>query len=121
MVFTVFNNPNIKAHSGFTMAQFRALDNLYCRAAGAKALRYRTVDCDFEEKVATYTYYVHESQKPLYQFVIKQVGPNTMMYEVYKEGKGRIKKSGVFDRAFEKLRDEIEELLPKPNNSSSSE
>ena len=111
MRFTVFDNPHMQAHAGFTNAQFRALDNLYCRAAAHKILRYRTVDCDFEEKTARYTYFVHESQKALYQFVIRQVGPRTMMYEIYQQGKGRIKKSGVFKIAFNKLEEEIEALI----------
>ncbi len=32
------------------------------------------------------------------------------MFEVYKHGKGRIAKSGVFDRAYEKLCNEVEKL-----------
>jgi hypothetical protein len=42
-----------------------------------------------------------------------------MMYEVYKDGKGRIAKSGLFEKAFEKLEDEIHALLPEttPRNN----
>ncbi len=33
------------------------------------------------------------------------------MFEVFKQGKGRIKKSGVFDRAYDVLRVEIDALI----------
>ena len=33
------------------------------------------------------------------------------MYEVYKDGKGRISKSGLFERSFEKLEEEIQALI----------
>lgn len=97
--------------TGFTNGQFKKLDDLYCRAAAQKALNYRSVECDFDEGVASYTYYKTEGQKPLYQFFIRKVGPRSLMYEVYKNGTGRIAKSGVFERAFEKLREEIEGLI----------
>jgi hypothetical protein len=111
MTFTVISNPLFSANTGFTNAQFKKLDDLYCRAAAQKALTYRTVECDFEEGVALYTYYKIQSHTPLFQFVIRKVGPKTLMYEVYKQGKGRIAKSGIFDIAFEKLHREISDLL----------
>ncbi len=111
MTFRVINNPNFKADTGFTQGQFKKLDGLYLQAAAHKVLTYRTVTCDFEEKVASYTYYKSEGQSPYLQFMIRQVGPRTMMYEVWKGPSGRIAKSGVFDRAFEKLQTEIEELF----------
>jgi hypothetical protein len=111
MSFTVITNPNLKAKTGFTNAQFKKLDGLYLRAAAHKVLNYRTVDCDFDEGVATYTYFKSERMAPYIQFIIRKVGPNTMMYEVFKTDKGRIKKSGVFDIAYARLEEEIEGLL----------
>lgn len=110
MAFDVINNPDFGQISGFTNAQFRKLDGLYLKSAASKTLTYRTVDCDFDEGVATYTYFKSEQDAPYLQFVIRKVGPRTMMYEVYLQGKGRIAKSGSFDRAFEKLSAEIEGL-----------
>ncbi len=110
MVFEVINNPAFSQAPGFTQEQFRKLDQLYCIAASRKALNYRTVDCDFELGIATYTYYVSCQHAPYLQFVIRQVGPRTMMYELYKQDKGRIVKSGIFNRAYDRLFKEIEEL-----------
>lgn len=111
MSFTVITNHKALAKTGFTNAQFKKLDALYLRAAAAKVLNYRTVECDFDEGVATYTYYKAEGLTPFISFLIRKVGPSTMMYEVFKVGKGRIKKSGVFDRSYDVLQDEIESLL----------
>ena len=107
MTFRVIDNPNHLAQAGFTNGQFRKLDGLYLRASSVKALVYRTVECDFDAAVASYTYYETEGRAPYLQFIIRQVGPRTMMYEVFKQDKGRIAKSGVFERAFEKLEAEI--------------
>ena len=112
MSFTVITNPSFQVKIGFTAAQFRKLDGLYCRAAAAKVLNYRTVECDFEEEIASYTYYQSPHQPPFLQFIIRRVGPQTMMFELYKQGCGRIVKSGLFDRSFERLEQEIEALLP---------
>lgn len=98
-------------HSGFTTAQFKKIDALFLQAASVKALNYRAVDCDFEAGRATYTYYKTEGQSPLLSFVIQRVSPRTLMYEVYKQGKGKIAKSGVFELAYEKLQAEIEKLI----------
>ena len=111
MSFRVINNPNFDPKTGFTNAQFKKLDGLYLQAAAAKVLNHRTVDCDFDAGEAIYAYYKSEGEASAYKFVIRKVGPKTMMYEVWKEGKGRIKKSGVFEIAFEKLQEEIENLL----------
>ena len=111
MSFDVINNPAYIAKAGFTNGQFKKLDGLYLQAAAAKVLTYRTVECDFDEGVASYTYYKSEGQSPWLQFVIKKVGPRTMMYEVYKNTSGRIAKSGVFDYAYRKLQEEIEGLF----------
>lgn len=114
MTFRVIDNPKYFPKTGFTNAQFKKLDGLFLRSAAEKQLNHRTVECDFDQCVASYTYYKSEGHAPYLQFLMKKVGPSTMMYELYKEGKGRIAKSGVFDRAFEKLEEEIEKLLPKP-------
>ena len=114
MVFEVIHNPAFTQPAGFSQSQFRKLDQLYCSAAAEKCLTYRTVECDFDEGVASYTYYVSSYQAPYLQFITRKVGPRTTMFEVYKQGKGRIAKSGVFDRAYEKLRDEIDALFEKP-------
>jgi hypothetical protein len=111
MVFEVISNPGFQARTGFTNAQFKKLDDLYCRAAAAKVITQRTVDCDFEEGVARYTYFKTDSREPLLQFVISKVGPRTMMYEVYAQGRGRIAKSGVFEGAYDRIKAEIEALL----------
>lgn len=96
--------------SGFTNAQFKKLDGLYLQACALKALTYRTVDCDFDEGVATYTYYKSEHFSPYLSFVIRRVGPRATMYEVYLQDKGRVFKSGVFEKAFERMQQEIEAL-----------
>lgn len=111
MTFRVIDNPKFEAQSGFTNAQFKALDDLYCRAAAVKVLKYRTVECDFDEGMARYTYFKSQNLAPVLEFVICKVGPKTLMYEVYAQGRGRIAKSGVFSIAFEKLKKEIEDLM----------
>jgi hypothetical protein len=93
--------------SGFTQWQFKKLDGLYLLAASRKTLIERSVECDFDEPAAYYTYYKKIGDTPFLQFVIRKVGPKSKMYEIYKQGKGRIAKSGVFDIAFERLQDEI--------------
>lgn len=97
--------------SGFTNSQFKKLDGLYLQAAAHGILTYRSVECDFDEGVASYTYYKSEHMSPYLQFIIRKVGPRTTMYEVFMQEKGRITKSGMFDKAFERLQSEIEKLL----------
>lgn len=96
--------------SGFTQSQFKRLDGLYLQAAAQKTLTYRTVECDFDEGLASYTYYQSAQQSPHLQFIIRQVGPRATMYEVYLQGKGRIAKSSLFERAYERLEQEIQSL-----------
>ena len=96
--------------SGFTNSQFKRLDGLYLQSAANGVLTYRTVDCDFDEGVASYTYYKSEQFAPYLSFVIRKVGPRTTMYEVYLQDKGRIAKSGVFEKAFERLETEIDKI-----------
>jgi hypothetical protein len=98
-------------HSGFTTGQFKKIDGLFLQAASLKVLNYRTVDCDFEAGRATYTYFKSEGQSPVLSFVIQRVGPRALMYEVYRQGKGKIAKSGVFELAYERLRAEVEKLI----------
>lgn len=112
MTFHIIDNPNHKATIGFTSAQFRKLDGLYLQAASDKTLTYRTVDCDFDEGIATYTYYKSQHYSALLQFIIRKVGPHTMHYELFKQGKGCIAKSGLFERTFDRLSAEIESLKP---------
>ncbi|MGB0719173.1 MAG: hypothetical protein ACPGRX_01785 [Bdellovibrionales bacterium] len=102
---------NYSHASGFTNAQFKALDGLYLQSCAKGVLNYRTVECDFDEGVASYTYYKSEHFAPYLQFVIRRVGPRTTMYEVFLQDKGRIAKSGVFEKAFETLKSEIEALF----------
>lgn len=97
--------------SGFSTSQFRKLDGLYLQAAGRSVLTYRTVECDFDEGVASYTYYKSEHFAPYLSFIIRRVGPRTTMFELYLQDKGRVIKSGVFDKTFERLEAEIENLL----------
>jgi hypothetical protein len=101
---------NASHTSGFTTAQFKKLDGLYLKAAAEKTLTYRTVECEFEEGLASYTYYKSAHLSPLLKFVIRRVGPRTTMYEIYMQDKGRILKSGLFEKAYERLAEEIEKL-----------
>lgn len=114
MTFGVIDNPDFKRfrkHSGFKNAEFRKLAGLYSRAASARALYDIAVDVDFDEGTCTFTYFQSNNYKPTLQFVIRRVGPYTDMYELYKDGKGRIAKSGLFDRAFERLEEEVAALM----------
>ena len=110
MVFEVITG-GLESHpSGFTTSQFKKLDALYLKAVSLKTLNYRAVECDFDEGMAMYTYYKVVSQAPYLQFVIRKVGPRASMYELFLQGKGRIAKSGNFERVYERLRDEVEKL-----------
>ena len=111
MSFDVIVNPAFQQPAGFTQSQFRKLDQLYCMAASDKALTYRTVECNFDDGIASYTYFKSEHTDPYLQFIIRKVGPRTTLFELYKQEKGRIAKSSVFDRVTEKLSNEINALL----------
>ncbi len=110
MTFEVIDNASFYQPAGFTKGQFRKLDQLYSSSASEKIITYRTVDCDFDEGLATYTYYLSGHHTPYLQFVIRKVGPRTTMFELYKHGRGRVVKSSVFDRVFDRLREEVESL-----------
>lgn len=116
MTFTVIENPEFGKleKAGFTRFQFQRLDGLYLRAMQYKVLTIRSVDYDFETGLMTFSYAKAEHHPPIFQFVIRQVGPRQVMYEVYQEGKGRAFKSGLFEKAYEKLEIALNEILPAP-------
>lgn len=117
MDLTVIENPDFKkfkSRSGFRNAEFRALATLFSRGACAKAVQDMAVDVDFDEGVCTFTYYRGHSRTPFLQFVVRHVGPQTNMYELYMESRGRIAKSGLFARVYERLEAEITALMPPP-------
>lgn len=111
MTIEIFTNRDPQQSSGFTRGQFRKLDALYLRGAGHKVLYNRAVDCDLDEGVARFTYYRTQHGGASFQFVIHRVGPRTNMYELYIEGKGRVMKSGMFERVYQRLCDEVEALI----------
>lgn len=110
MSSNVICTPSFSQPAGFSQAQFRKLDLLYCTAASYKVLTYRTVECDFDQGVASYTYYQSAHESPYLQFLIRKIGPRTTMFEVFKQGRGRIVKSGLFDKAYDVLVQEIDVL-----------
>ena len=116
MDLTVIHNPAFDRlqKAGFTHSQFQRLDALYLRALQGKVFMARLVDCDFEAGVATFSYAKSNGQPPMFQFVIRQVGPRQVMYELYQQGKGRTYKSGLFERVYEKLEEAVTALLPPP-------
>lgn len=114
MTFEVIDNPDFRkfsARSGFKNYHFKQLAGLYSRAASVKALYDIAVDVDFEQGVCTFTYYKSNNYVPYLQFLVRHVGPHTDMYELYKEGKGRIAKSGLFERVYGRLEREVLELM----------
>jgi hypothetical protein len=116
MTFQVINNPDFakfQKRSGFKNSEFKMLAGLFSRAASVKALYDMSVDVDFEEGTCSISYFLSGSKKPHLSFIVRQVGPHTDMYEVHKQGAGKIMKSGLFARAFEKLSEEVELLMPK--------
>ena len=114
MVFEVIDNPDFKRfrkQSGFRNSEFKKLAGLFSRGATVKALYDIAVDVDFDEGTCTFTYFRSNAYRPYLQFMIRRVGPYTDMYELYKEGRGRIAKSGLFDRVFQRLEEEIDGLI----------
>ena len=114
MSFRVINNPDyLKSNNqtGFKNHEFKKLSGLFSRGASAKVIYDIGVDVNFEESICNFVYYRSSTYIPYVHFIIRQVGPRTTMYEVWKEGKGRIAKSGLFARAFERLEKEVEELI----------
>ena len=116
MTSNVIHNPDFSRleKAGFTRFQFQKLDALYLRAVQAKILNARFVDCDFETGVMTFSYAKTDHHAPMFQFVIRQVGPRQVMYELFMEGKGRAFKSGLFERVYERLEEAFNDLMPPP-------
>lgn len=118
MAFDVIDNPDFKAfrrRSGFTNSQFRLLAGLFSRGAAEKILYDIAVDVDFEESVCTFTYFRARDRRPFLQFVIRRVGPGTDMYELYRADKGRVARSGLFRRVYDRLEQEVEALRGGPS------
>ncbi|MDP7142219.1 MAG: hypothetical protein QF692_07665 [Alphaproteobacteria bacterium] len=114
MSFKVIDNPQFakkNAKAGFKNHEFKKLAGLFSHGATHRVLYDIAVDVDFDEGLATFTYYRSNAYIPFLTFIVRQVGPRTMMYEVWKDEKGRITKSGMFERAFEKLEIEINDLI----------
>jgi len=113
MAFQVIDNPDyhkFKAASGFKNHEFKLLAGLYSRAAAEKALYDIAVDVDFDAGTCRFAYYRTANAPPCLELVIRQVGPRNNMYELYKEGKGRITKSGLFNKVYERLEQEVADL-----------
>lgn len=117
MAFTIIENPDFGAfskRSGFRPHEFKRLAGLFSRAASVKAVVDMAVDVDFEEGVCKFSYYRTRHAPPFLTFVVRHVGPRTNMYELWAGPQGRICKSGLFSRVFERLEAEIEELIAPP-------
>lgn len=118
MDLTVIENPDykkFKSRSGFRNSEFRKLATLFSRGATVKVIQDMAVDVDFDDGVCTFTYFRGNTRTPYLQFVVRHVGPHTNMYELYMQDKGRIAKSGLFDRVFERLEEEVTTLMPPPS------
>ena len=114
MVLQIIDNPDFKKfkkQSGFKNAEFRKLAGLFSRGVAARVLFDMAVDVDFDDHTCTFSYFRASVPRPFLRFVIRHVGPNADIYEIYKDGKGRVARSGLFDRAFARLESEIEALL----------
>ncbi len=117
MTFTVINNDNFSSssrRSGFRNAEFKKLAGLYSRSSSRKLIYDMAVDANMDEGVCQFSYYRTPNSPAFLTFVVRHVGPRTDMYEIWMEGKGRIEKSGLFIRAYERLEQEIEALDPRP-------
>ena len=101
------------APSGISNSQFRRIDQLYGLAVSKNVLTYRTVECDFDKGEMMIALSKSSHHEPAIAFVASKVGPKTTMYELYLEKKGRVAKSALFDRVFERYREEVESLFPK--------
>lgn len=122
MSFRVITNPDFPGKGGksfgegssFTNYQFRKLDTLFSEAAKTNTLTYRAVDWDYDKGIASYTYHKTSSHTPLFQVIKVKVGPQTTMYELFGDAtRGKIAKSEKFESVYERLRSEIEDILPK--------
>lgn len=111
MSLHVLDTPISQQTTGFTRFQFQKLDQLFIYAASRRVLTHRAVDCDFNEGLATYTYYQSEAFAPAFQFAIRKVGPRTTMFELFCRGRGRVMKSTVFERVFDALSAEVDKII----------
>lgn len=111
MILYAFQRPEPVA-SGFVNAQFRKLDALFSQAAAAGTLLHRTIDCDFDAGLASFAYCKSVNHAPLLSFHAVRKGPRMTMFELYRQNKGCITRSEVFERVYERLREEIEALGP---------
>ena len=96
--------------SGFRNVEFKLLAGLFSRASCRKLIYDMAVDVDMERGMCSFAYHRARNAPASLVFVVLHVGPHTSMYEVWREGRGRIAKSGLFARAFERLEAEIEAL-----------
>lgn len=113
MPFLVTDNADIarsERRSGFRNAEFKMLAGLFSRASAAKLVYDMAVDADMEAGVCSFAYYRTKNAPASLTFVVRHAGPQANMYEVWQDGKGRIFKSGLFARAFERLESEIDAL-----------
>ena len=102
--------------SGFRNAEFKRLAGLYSRACSAKIIADMAVDVDMDEGICSFSYF-HARQSPAaLTFVVRHAGPRTNMYELWAEGRGKIEKSGLFARIYERLEQEIGQLGTSARN-----
>ncbi len=97
--------------SGISKSQFRKLDQVASRAVAAKTLTYRTVDCDFDKGIMTIALAKTPYHDPSVMFIANKVGPQTTMYELFVEKRGRVSKSTLFDRVYTSYRDVVEKFM----------
>lgn len=117
MSFKVIDNPEFHkfgTRSGFRNHEFRQLATLYSRGVSGKAVHDMAVDVDFDAGVCAFTYYRGHGRAPFLQFIVRHVGPRANMYELFMADKGRVAKSGLFERVYERLAQEIESLMVPP-------
>ena len=107
-VISVLNGPEKRGLSRF---QFQKLDAVFLRASSEGVLRNRTVDCDLDAGFVEISLSKSPHHTPAIAFVAQKVGPRTTMYELYMEGKGRVEKSALFERVYERYRDEVEQII----------
>ncbi len=113
MVFAVIENdlPFQPARaSGFRNSEFRRLAGLYSRACSAKIVSDMAVDVDMDEGICLFSYFRTAHSPAALTFIVRHAGPRTNLYELWAEGRGRIEKSGLFARVFERLEHEMQTL-----------
>jgi hypothetical protein len=116
MTFTVIDNESLHQftrRSGFRNAEFKRLAGLFSRSSLRKLVYDMAVDVDMEEGVCQFSYFRTPNSPAYLTFIVRHVGPRANMYELWCHGRGRIEKSGLFDRTFERLEQEIDALDPR--------